>query len=207
MTPASASVCRYLFALQVKQDLAQGRLACNENSAALLISHIVQCKFFRSPSGSVWGIHSDLLGGVGETTSKNNVFVLCCVSTKARGWKTALLTSFNTPVLPWASLTGKNRPAMQETWVLSLGQEDPLEKGMAVHSSILAWRIPWSLVGYSPRDHQESDLIERLTLSPSSPKRWPGNSVSWWLPMLFKMEDAIVENSADSNSVEWTVAK
>ena len=33
---------------------------------------------------------------------------------------------------------------MQETWVQSLGQEDPLEKGMAIHSSILAWRIPWT---------------------------------------------------------------
>ena len=33
---------------------------------------------------------------------------------------------------------------MQETWVLSLGREDPLEKGMATHSSILAWRIPWT---------------------------------------------------------------
>ena len=38
----------------------------------------------------------------------------------------------------------KNLPAMQETWVLSLGQEDPLEKGMANHSSILAWKIPWT---------------------------------------------------------------
>ena len=37
----------------------------------------------------------------------------------------------------------KNLPAMQETWVRSLGQEDPLKKGMATHSSILAWRIPW----------------------------------------------------------------
>ena len=36
----------------------------------------------------------------------------------------------------------KNQPAMQETWVPSLGQEDPLEKGMATHSSILTWRIP-----------------------------------------------------------------
>ena len=36
----------------------------------------------------------------------------------------------------------KNLPAKQETWVRSLGQEDPLEKGMATHSSILAWRIP-----------------------------------------------------------------
>ena len=38
----------------------------------------------------------------------------------------------------------KNLPAMQETWVRSLGQEDPLEKEMATHSSILAWRIPWT---------------------------------------------------------------
>ena len=36
----------------------------------------------------------------------------------------------------------KNPPAMQETWVRSLGGEDPLEEGMAIHSSILAWRIP-----------------------------------------------------------------
>ena len=39
---------------------------------------------------------------------------------------------------------GKNVPAMQETWVGSLGGEDPLEKGMATHSSVLAWRIPWT---------------------------------------------------------------
>ena len=38
----------------------------------------------------------------------------------------------------------KNLPAMQEPQVLSLDQEDPLEKGMATHSSILAWRIPWT---------------------------------------------------------------
>ena len=40
--------------------------------------------------------------------------------------------------------TVRNLPAMQETWVLSLGQEDPLEKEMATCSSILAWRIPWT---------------------------------------------------------------
>ena len=38
----------------------------------------------------------------------------------------------------------KNLPAIKETWVQSLGQEDPLEKGMATHFSILAWRIPWT---------------------------------------------------------------
>ena len=38
----------------------------------------------------------------------------------------------------------KNPPAMQETWVRSLGREDPLEKGKATHSGILDWRIPWT---------------------------------------------------------------
>ena len=40
--------------------------------------------------------------------------------------------------------TLKNLSVMQETWVPSLGQEDPLEEKMAIHSSILAWRIPWT---------------------------------------------------------------
>ena len=43
-----------------------------------------------------------------------------------------------------AQLVKKNLPAMQETWIQSLGWEDPLEKGKATHSSILAWRIPWT---------------------------------------------------------------
>ena len=42
------------------------------------------------------------------------------------------------------ALTVKTSPAMQETWVQSLGQEDPLEKEMATHSSIFAWEIPWT---------------------------------------------------------------
>ena len=45
----------------------------------------------------------------------------------------------------------KNPPAMRETWVRSLGWEDPLEKGMATHSSILAWRIPWTVVHEVPK--------------------------------------------------------
>ena len=62
--------------------------------------------------------------------------------------------------------TVNNLPAMQETWVRPLGQEDPLEKGTATHSSILAWRIPWtrSLVGYSPWGCKELDMTEQLTL-------------------------------------------
>ena len=53
----------------------------------------------------------------------------------------------------------------REVWVPSLGQDDPLEEGVVTHSSILAWRIPWthgqrSLVGYSPWGHKESDMPE-----------------------------------------------
>ena len=56
----------------------------------------------------------------------------------------------------------KNPPAMQETWILSLGWEDPLEEGMATHFSILAWRRPWTekFGRISPQDHNESDTTE-----------------------------------------------
>ena len=55
-------------------------------------------------------------------------------------------------------------PAMWETWVQSLGQEDPLEKEMAPHSSILAWRVPWmeELGGLQSTGRTESDTTERL---------------------------------------------
>jgi len=43
-----------------------------------------------------------------------------------------------------AALTVRNLPTMQDTWVWSLGQETPLEKAMATHTSIPAWRIPWT---------------------------------------------------------------
>ena len=52
----------------------------------------------------------------------------------------------------------KNPPAMEEAWVQSLGQEDPLEKGMATHSSILAWRIPWTIHGVAKTQTRLSDF-------------------------------------------------
>ena len=63
----------------------------------------------------------------------------------------------------------KNLPATQEIQVQSLGLEDPLEKGMATHSSFLAWRIPWTAEpgwgsgggGYSPWGHKESTYIRK----------------------------------------------
>ena len=63
----------------------------------------------------------------------------------------------------------KNLPAMWETQVLSLGQKDPLEKGVATHSSILAWRIPWTEEpsGLQSWGHKESDTTERLSTAHS----------------------------------------
>ena len=63
--------------------------------------------------------------------------------------------------------TVKNMPAMQETWVPSLGWEDPLEKGKTIHSRILAWRTPWTKKpgGLWSVGLQESDMTEQLTLS------------------------------------------
>ena len=65
----------------------------------------------------------------------------------------------------------KNPPAMRETWVRSLGWKDPLEKGMATHSSTLAWRTPWTEEpgGCSPWGHTESDTAERLGAAQSTP--------------------------------------
>ena len=68
----------------------------------------------------------------------------------------------------WASLVTqlvKNPPALQETWVWSLGWEDPLQEGMASHSSILVWRTPWTEEpgGLQFMGSQESDTTERLS--------------------------------------------
>ena len=66
----------------------------------------------------------------------------------------------------------KNPPAMQETWVQSLGWEDPLEEGMATHSSILAWRVPmdrgagWVTVhGVAKSWTQQSDFLSMDKIS------------------------------------------
>ena len=68
--------------------------------------------------------------------------------------------------------TVKNLLVMQETWVLSPGWEDPLEKEMATHSSILAWRIPWTEEpGGLQSMGSQSDLSEQLNTS--SLKQYP----------------------------------
>ena len=81
---------------------------------------------------------------------------------------TSFLSSFT------GASDGKESPAMQEMRARSLGQEDALEKGMATHSSILAWRILWTGQpgGYSPRGLKETDTTEWLTLCFTSFLYW-----------------------------------
>ena len=69
--------------------------------------------------------------------------------------------------LPWWLRWWRILPAIQETQVQSPGQENPLEKGMTIHSSMLAWRIPWMEEpgGYNPWGPKELDMAEWLTLS------------------------------------------
>ena len=91
----------------------------------------------------------------------------------------------------------KNPPATQETWVQFLGWEDPLEEGMATHSSILAWRIPMDRGAWwarSPWGRKESDATEPLTFSflfqnqekqliqkAEKPQTWNQMSLAWYL--------------------------
>jgi len=72
--------------------------------------------------------------------------------------------------------TVKNLPAMQESQVRSLGQEDPLEKGMATHSSILAWRIPWSEEPGGLQSTVEGGEFRTLSAESS---RWSKFCLSW----------------------------
>ena len=78
--------------------------------------------------------------------SRDYLFLLMVICNNVLGLRTSLV----------AQLV-KNPPAMQVAWVRSLGWEDPVEKGMATHSRILAWRIPWGC--------KESDTTERLSLT------------------------------------------
>ena len=105
---------------------------------------------------------------INRTNSEHPWIVLAQYQSTLGQRKKITLKTLNNHLIPslpfWASLVAqmiKNLPAMQETWVQSLGREDPLEKGMATYASILAWRIPQrSLAGYSLWDRQELDTTE-----------------------------------------------
>ena len=94
----------------------------------------------------------------------------------------------------WASLLAqlvKNPSAMQETWVRSLGWEDPLEKGKATHSSILPWRIPWA----SPWGRKESDTSEQLSLFTSLPRLVPpGKPTMEWYSTFSSVQFSSVQS-------------
>ena len=71
----------------------------------------------------------------------------------------------------------KNLPVIQETWVQSLGWKDPLEKGKAIHSSFLAWKIPQTVQSWGSK---ESDTTEQFFISCLSPTtRRPGSIISF----------------------------
>ena len=100
----------------------------------------------------------------------------CCSFTKSCPTLCDFM-NYSTPGFPilhclpqFASLLAqlvKNLPAVQKTWIRSLGWKDSLEKGMATHSSSRAWKIPWTEkpAGYSPWGHKEPDTNEQLTLT------------------------------------------
>ena len=85
----------------------------------------------------------------------------------------------------------KNLPAIEEIQIQSLGQEDPLEKGMATHSSILAWRIPRTEEPgrLQSMGLKESDMTEWLTLSLRFNKTKNNISESWKVDRDFKCSD------------------
>ena len=85
--------------------------------------------------------------------------------------------------------TVKNLPAMWEIWVQSLGREDPLEKRMATHSSILAWRIPYTGAIYSPSGCKELDTAEQLT--------WPS---SWEICMQIRKQQSELDMEQQTGS-------
>ena len=94
---------------------------------------------------------------------------------------------------------------MQDTWVRSLGQEEALEKGMATHSSILAWRIPWTekpgrLQSWG---RKESDMTEQLTFSFFTFKGTEiiQSLLSITVPPKFKTLDSISSSTSDCRSI------
>ena len=83
------------------------------------------------------------------------------------GWGTSPGEGIGYPLQYWASLVAqlvKNLPALQETWVQSLDWEDPLEKGKATDSSILAWRIPWTVQAMGSKESDRLGDVHSLIL-------------------------------------------
>ena len=110
------------------------------------------------------------------------------------------------PKSPLTSLVAqlvKNPPAMWETWVQSLGWEDPLEKGKVTHSSILAWRIPWIVHGVTKSQTQLSDFHFQPTHRIF--RSHPGNSELCWFEDLSSKTRNASTRTHNNDSSEWKV--
>ena len=96
----------------------------------------------------------------------------------------------------------KNLPAMWETWVQSLGWEDPLEKGKATHSSILAWRIPWTI----SKSHSSSKFQSHFwtSLVAQTVKHLP---TKWetWVRSLGREDSLEKEMATHSSILAWNI--
>ena len=102
---------------------------------------------------------------------------------------------------------------MQGIWVLSLGREDPLEKGMVTHSSILAWRIPWTEEsgGLQSMDcHKETDMTERLSnnnmkaMTSQTLLSQRGDPVPGCLPLIWHLHSGKRRGRFDPIEFKWT---
>ena len=97
----------------------------------------------------------------------------------------------------------KNPPVTQETWVRSLGQDDPLEKEMAIHSSTLAWKIPWmEEPDRPPWGHKESDTTERLHFHFTYGSAYVSTILSQFVPHFISpaLSTSLLSMSASLNS-------
>ena len=94
-----------------------------------------------------------------EDLTQDNRIILCFLQESGSSATFQILTYWITKWASWVVQIVKNLPTMGETWVQSLSWEDPLEEGMAIHSSILAWRIPmdrgaWQAIVHGVAKHQ-----------------------------------------------------
>ena len=116
---------------------------------------------------------------------------------------------FHIPQLFLISQLVKNPPAIRETWVQSLGWEDPLEKGPATHSSILAWRIPWTVQSWGRKESDTRGLSDFHFHSPTKISNVcykasiEETTVQWELIIVINLLALLILNEAHSCSYSY----
>ena len=143
-------------------SLARYRLLFFKFLGTYCFTKVVRMTLYASVHWLWGGVRCKILGSINKADNLRIILsVWACLAFHKRATYTQTTSTFDTvtqstglilfyppPYSCGASLMAqvvKNPPAMQETWVQSLSWEDPLEKGKATHSSILAWRIPWTV--------------------------------------------------------------